>query len=128
MLSLLQVLFIVMVLIGCFLRWRGQQASPSRALLPPLAAPEVPHHANGRAMTIREVYIWRSMQQVISEHWRELSTISDTKVRSYRPADRDWGGVIQVYGITHLELHSGIGSWAAEISPEGRVEVPHEKP
>jgi hypothetical protein len=36
--------------------------------------------------------------------------------------------MIQVYGMTHLELHSGIGNWAAEISPEGKVEVPREKP
>jgi len=121
--NLLLPLFIVTVLIWCFFR-RGRP----HAALPeaPLTA-EVPYHANGRAMTIREVHVWRSMQQVISEHWREISTIPDTNVRSYPPADRDWGGVIQVYGVDHIALRSDVGNWEAEISSEGRVEVPHEK-
>jgi hypothetical protein len=121
--NLLLPLFIMTVLIWCFFR-RSKQHTALPAVPP---ASEAPHHANGYAMTIREVHVWRSMQQVISAHWPELSTLSDTNVRSYRSADGYWGGVIQVYGIAQVALRSDIGNWEAEISSEGRVEAPHEK-
>jgi hypothetical protein len=121
--NLLLPLFIMTVLIWCFFRRSRQPAALPAS--PP--ASEAPHHANGHAMTIREVHVWRSMQQVISAHWRELSTLSDTNVRSYRSADGYWDGVIQVYGIAQVALRSDTGTWEAEISAEGRVEAPHEK-
>src|SRR5262245_33717211 len=124
--SLFQALFIVVVLLWCFLRRRGQLVSTSRPLPVPPPLPDAPQHANGQAMTIREVHVWRAMQQVLSTHWRELSTILDSNVRSYPPADPAWGGMIQVYGTEQVTLRSDTGSWEAEISPAGRVEVPRE--
>jgi hypothetical protein len=123
-------LLLPVLLVFClwfFTRLGKQQAQPSRALpVPPLAA-EAPHHANGRAMTIREVHIWRSMQHAISAHWSEFSAPPDWSVRTYQPADRYWGGVIQVSGMDHVALRSDMGDWEAEISSEGRVGAPHEK-
>ena len=121
--SLLQPLVVMTILIWCFLR-RGRWQAEAFLVLPAPSVVDPPHHADGRAMTIREVHIWRAMQHVISAHWPELGTVSDRNGRSYQPADRDWGGVIQVYGMRHLELRSEAGNWEADISAEGRVEAP----
>jgi hypothetical protein len=122
--SLLQSLVVITILIWCFVR-RGRWQTEAFLVLPEApSAVDPPHHADGKAMTIREVHIWRAMQRVISAHWPELSTVPDRNVRSYQPADRDWGGVIQVYGMSHLELRSEAGHWEANISAEGRVEAP----
>jgi hypothetical protein len=122
--SLLQSLVVITLLIWCFLR-RGRWQAEALLVLPEApSAVDPPHHADGKAMTIREVHIWRAMQHVISVHWPELSTVSDWHVRSYRPTDRDWGGVIRVYGMSHLELRSEAGNWEADISAEGRVKAP----
>src|SRR5574341_1155434 len=107
--SLLQSLVVITLLIWCFLRQRGRQAEALLVLPQAPSAVDPPHHADGKAITIREVHIWRAMQHVISTHWPELSTVPDRNVRSYQPADRDWGGVIQVYGMSHLELRSEAG-------------------
>jgi hypothetical protein len=126
-----QSLLLFLVLLAfclCFFTRLGRlqaQASRTLPMLPPPA--EAPHHANGRAMTIREVHIWRSMQHTISAHWPEFSAPSDWTVRTYQPADRYWGSVIQVYGMGHVALRSDMGDWEAEISSEGRVGAPHEK-
>jgi hypothetical protein len=125
--SLFQALVVVPVRIWGLLRRREPLASRSRLLPVPPLLPEAPRHADGRAMTIQEVHVWRAMQQVISTHWPELRAVPDTNVRSYPPADRAWGGMIQVYGTEHVVLRIDTGNWEAEISPEGRVEVPQQK-
>src|SRR2546428_409508 len=79
---------VLLVFCLCFFTRLGkQQAQPPGALrVPPLPA-EAPNHANGRAMTIREVHIWRSMQPAISAHWSEFSAACSAK---YAPRGWSW--------------------------------------
>src|SRR2546428_3125208 len=124
------VIFILLVVVGSLggQKKEARRIPSGRSSSPPSRRPSSPASIDESLMAKREAQIWRKMQKVVSEHWDEISSMSDSEVRTYTPSSRYDGVQIKVDGRLRLWLASGLGYWEATISQDGQVATPTRTP